>query len=190
LSWYELFPIISYIVQRGKCRHCQTHISLIYPFVEVMTGFLFMFCYITFGFEIELMTALFLVSMLMILFVSDIAYMLIPYIFLLLTPWYDLILGVLSGFLLIAVIIIVSNGGMGAGDMKLFCVLGIVLGWKNTLIAFFIAIFLGSLIGSYLMLVNKVKRKEPIPFGPYIVFGALVSYFYGEYMITLYMSLF
>lgn len=204
LSWYELFPIISYIVQRGKCRHCQTHISLIYPFVEVMTGFLFMFCYITFGFEIELMTALFLVSMLMILFVSDIAYMLIPNKILLfflpflmimriispLTPWYDSILGALSGFLLIAVIIIVSNGGMGAGDMKLFGVLGIVLGWKNTLIAFFIAIFLGSLIGSYLMLVNKVKRKEPIPFGPYIVFGALVSYFYGEYMITLYMSLF
>src|SRR5699024_12511541 len=70
LSWYELFPIISYIGQRGKCRHCQTHISLIYPSLAVMTGFLITFCYIPFRFVLSLMTALFLASMLLILFDS------------------------------------------------------------------------------------------------------------------------
>src|SRR5699024_2642767 len=106
-----------------------------------------------------------------------------------LTPWYDAIIGAIVGFGLIALIIIVSQGGMGAGDMKLFGVIGIVLGWKNVLLAFFIAAFLGAFIGGILMLVNKVKKKQPIPFGPYIVIGALISYFYGEQILTFYLSL-
>lgn len=203
LSWYELIPIISYLLQQGKCRNCDTHISLIYPIVEAFTGFLFAFSFMKIGFEVELVTALFFVSMLMIIFVSDITYMLIPNKILLfflpffilmrflspLTPWYDAIIGAIVGFGLIALIIIVSQGGMGAGDMKLFGVIGIVLGWKNVLLAFFIAAFLGAFIGGILMLVNKVKKKQPIPFGPYIVIGALISYFYGEQILTFYLSL-
>jgi leader peptidase (prepilin peptidase)/N-methyltransferase len=176
---------------------------LIYPIVEAFTGFLFAFSFMKIGFEVELVTALFFVSMLMIIFVSDITYMLIPNKILLfflpffilmrflspLTPWYDAIIGAIVGFGLIALIIIVSQGGMGAGDMKLFGVIGIVLGWKNVLLAFFIAAFLGAIIGGILMLVNKVKKKQPIPFGPYIVIGALISYFYGEQILTFYLSL-
>src|SRR5690625_3860285 len=134
LSWYELIPVVSYFIQRGKCRHCQTRISYIYPFIEFSTGLLFLFSYIKIGFQTELLTALFLASMLMILFVTDMTYMLIPNkillfflpIFILmrilspLTPWYDPIIGAFVGFLLIAVIIFVSKGGMGAGDMQLF----------------------------------------------------------------------
>src|SRR5699024_3857592 len=126
-----------------------------------------------------------------ILFVSDMTYMVIPNKILLfflpffilmriispITPWYDAIIGAIVGFLLIAFIILVSHGGMGAGDMKLFGVLGVVLGLKLTLLSFFMAAFLGALIGGIFMLVKKIKRKEPIPFGPYIVCGTLLSYF-------------
>lgn len=202
LSWYELIPIISYVIQRGKCRHCQTQISIIYPIIEVITGLLFVFCYMKVGFELELLTILLLVSMLMILFVSDITYMLIPNKILLfflplfilmriispLTPWNDAIIGAIVGYVLIAIIILASKGGMGAGDMKLLGLLGIVLGWQQTLLTFFIAAFLGAVIGGCLMLLNKVKKQEPIPFGPYIALGALLSYFYGEQMMTFYLS--
>ncbi|MEI3614925.1 prepilin peptidase [Pseudogracilibacillus sp. SO30301A] len=203
LKWYELIPIFSYIIQRGKCRNCSAKISSIYPIIEMLTGLLFAFSYAQIGFQLELITALLFISMLMIIFVSDISYMLIPNKVLLfflpffiliriispLIPWYDAIIGPVAGFGLIALIIIVSQGGMGAGDMKLFGVIGMVLGWKKVLLAFFIAAFLGAIIGGILMIVNKVKKKQPIPFGPYIVVGALVSYFYGEQILTFYLSL-
>src|SRR5699024_4302458 len=106
-----------------------------------------------------------------------------------LDPWYDAIFGAVSGFSFIAFIILFSKGGMGGGDMKLFGVLGIVLGWQNTLLTFFIAVFLGAIIGGVFMLIKKVKKRQAIPFGPYIVVGALISYFYGEQIVTIYVSL-
>jgi len=203
LHWYELIPVLSYMLQKVKCRTCKTPISFIYHIVELFTDYLFAFSFIQMGFAAELVTALLLVSMLMILFVSDMTYMIIPDKILLfflplfilmrilspLDPWYDAIIGAVVGFFLLAAIILLSKGGMGAGDMKLFGVLGIVLGWKNVLITFFIAAALGAVIGGSLMLFNKVGKKQPIPFGPYIGCGALISYFYGEQILTFYLSL-
>ncbi|MEI3606049.1 prepilin peptidase [Pseudogracilibacillus sp. SE30717A] len=204
LCWYELIPILSYLIQRGKCRNCKETISPIYPIIEIFTGLLFAFSYVQIGLKLELITALLLISMLMILFVSDLVYMVIPnkiLVFFLpyfiimriispLVPWYDAILGSVVGYLLIAIIILVSQGGMGAGDMKLFGVLGIILGWKQVLLTFFLAASLGAIIGGILLMLNKVKKKQPIPFGPYIVVGALISYFYGEEILIFYLSFF
>lgn len=204
LRWFELIPLLSYVTQRGKCRHCQGKISLLYPVIECGTGFLFMFSYMKFGWQFELIIALLLVSMLMIIFVTDLTYMVIPnhlllfflLIFLLLRiiypieAWYFSILGMVGGFSLIAVIIYVSRGGMGAGDMKLFAVLGLVLGIAKILLTFSLAAFLGSCIGALLLLLKKVHRKQPIPFAPYIAVAALISYFYGDSIISWYSSLF
>lgn len=203
LKYYELIPIISYVIQGGKCRNCKTKISFIYPFVEFMTGLLFVFSYIKLGFQLELIVAIIFMSLLMIIFVSDISYMLIPNkvlvfflpiiivarIFIPLEPWYDAIIGALVGYVLLAIIIIASKGGMGAGDMKLFGVMGIVLGWKSILLTFFLAALFGAVIGGMLMLFKKVKRGEPIPFGPFIVLAAIITYFYGELLIDIYLSL-
>src|SRR5690625_136657 len=65
LYWYELVPIISYLLQGGKCNKCKAKISPLYPAIEFTTGFLFMFSFKEFGFQLELMTALLLISMLM-----------------------------------------------------------------------------------------------------------------------------
>ncbi|MYL60831.1 prepilin peptidase, partial [Virgibacillus halodenitrificans] len=75
LSWYENIPLVSFIIQGGKCRHCQQPISFIYPITEVVTGIGFAVSYAVFGWQIELAIALLFVSMLMILFVTDITYM-------------------------------------------------------------------------------------------------------------------
>lgn len=204
LSAIELIPVLSYIIQRGKCRHCHSTISPLYPIIELSTGLLYLFSFYKLGFTIELVTALLFISMLVIIFVTDITYMLIPNKILLfflpflimlriispLTPWYDAIIGAVVGFGLVALIILVSKGGMGAGDMKLFGVLGIVVGWKLVLLTFFIAALFGAIVGGIMLAFNKVKRKQPIPFGPYIVVAAIITYFYGEQIVTLYLSIF
>src|SRR5690625_2443437 len=194
LLWYELIPIISYLKQHGKCRNCQKKISFIYPFIELLTGILFALSFAVVDFDPELITAVLLISMLMIIFVSDITYMVIPNKVLLfflpffiilrvinpLDPWWSPVAGVLIALVLISLIILISKGGMGGGDLKLFSLLGIVLGMKKVLLTFLISCMLGALIGVMLMFLGKIKQKEPMPFGPYIVFATIIAYFQGD----------
>ncbi|MBP2077339.1 prepilin peptidase [Oceanobacillus polygoni] len=203
LSWYELIPVLSYLMQGGKCRGCKDKISIIYPIGELLTGLLFALSYIRFEFQVEIIMAILFVSMLMIIFVTDMTYMLIPNKILLfflpifiimriiqpLEPWWSSIIGAVTGFGLIFIIILVSRGGMGAGDMKLFGVLGIVLGFENVLLTFFLSCLLGAVVGILLMLFKVVKRKQPIPFGPFIVIAALLTYFFGDAIVEWYVSL-
>lgn len=203
LGAYELIPIVSYVMQGGKCRTCQTSVSPIYPIVEMLTGSLFVFSYWKLGFTLELFTAILLISMLMILFVSDMTYMIIPNKVLLfflpllmiariitpLDPWYNSVIGAVVGFALLAVIIIVSKGGMGAGDMKLFGVLGIVLGLGKVLLTFFLAALFGAIVGGVFMMFKKVEKRQAIPFGPFIALAAIISFFYGDRIIQIYLSL-
>lgn len=202
LRFFELIPVLSYVIQGGKCRSCKAKISFMYPFVELMTGLLFAYAFIRLGLQLELIVALLLISLLMIIFVSDMYYMLIPdkvllfflplfiiaRIFIPLNPWYDAIIGAVVGYVLLAVIIIVSKGGMGAGDMKLFGVIGFILGWKLTLLTFFLAALFGAVVGGAFMMAKKVKKGQAIPFGPFIVLGAIVSYFHGQTLIDFYLS--
>jgi leader peptidase (prepilin peptidase) / N-methyltransferase len=136
----ELIPVFSYVLQKGKCRNCGAHISILYPLIELLTGCLFVFALIQIGFQMELLIALSLISLLVIIVVSDLAYMLIPdrilLLFLLifiierffipLDSWWNSIIGALGAFVVILLIALVSNGGMGGGDIKLFGVLGFV----------------------------------------------------------------
>ncbi|RCW66397.1 prepilin peptidase [Saliterribacillus persicus] len=204
LSYLELIPVFSYIFQRGKCKHCQQHISPIYPIIELSTGILFLFSFMRVGLTYELITAFLVVSLLMIVIVSDLNYMLIPNAILLfflplfifvriispLEPWYDMILGAVLGYVLLALIIIISRGGMGAGDMKLIALLGIILGWQDVLLTFFLASLYGTVISIALLLTRKWDRKKMIPFGPFIALAALTIYFFGEEIVELYISYF
>jgi leader peptidase (prepilin peptidase) / N-methyltransferase len=200
LKVYELIPVLSYLLQKGKCRGCQSRISPIYPIFEMLTGILFATAPLIIGWSGELVVALTLISMFMIIIVSDINYMLIPDkiliwfagIFLLeriiwpLTPWWDSILGAGSGFILLLIIAIVSKGGMGGGDIKLYALLGFVLGFKLVLLSFFLSTLFGAVIGGLAQLFKIVKRKQPIPFGPFIAAGTLSAYYWGTDLINLY----
>lgn len=202
LKAYELIPVVSYMLQKGKCRGCQSRISPIYPVFELLTGILFATAPLIIGWSGELVVALTLISMFMIIIVSDIHYMLIPDkiliwfagVFLLeriiwtLTPWWDSILGAGSGFLLLLIIAIVSKGGMGGGDIKLYALLGFVLGFKLVLLSFFLSTLFGAVIGGLALLFKIVKRKQPIPFGPFIAAGSLTAYYWGTDLINLYIQ--
>ncbi|MEH7379780.1 prepilin peptidase [Bacillus sp. JJ1533] len=203
LTAIELIPVFSYLLQGGKCRNCKTRISPIYASIELATAILFTISPILVGWSKELIIAWTLISLLVIVFVSDITYMIIPdkvlvffaplllieRIFVPLDPWWDMFAGSIIGFLLLYLIAIVSKGGMGGGDIKLYAVLGIALGWKLVLLSFFLATLIGTILGLIGMAFGKVKRGKPMPFGPSIVIGTLIAYFFGHELITLYIDL-
>ncbi|WP_312470989.1 prepilin peptidase [Neobacillus sp.] len=201
LTPFELIPVFSYIIQGGKCRGCQSRISPIYPIMELLTGILFATAPLVIGWSGELVVALSLISMLIIIVVSDINYMIIPDkiliwfagIFLLerilwpLTPWWDSLSGAVTGFILLLIIALVSKGGMGFGDVKLYALLGFVLGFKLVLLSFFFSTFFGAVIGGLALIFKIVKRRQPIPFGPFIAAGTLTAYYWGTEVIDYYL---
>ncbi|RFU71575.1 prepilin peptidase [Peribacillus saganii] len=204
LGPFELVPVISYAVFWGKCKHCGSRISPIYPSIELATGILFVFAFYKLGFTWELLIALTLISLLVIIFVSDLAYMLIPdkvliffavliaaeRIFVPLDPWWDMLAGAIFGFSLLFLIALISRGGMGGGDIKLYFVIGLALGFKLTLLSFFAATLLGALYGVGVIVAGKFKKGQAIPFGPFIALGTLLCFFYGERIMEWYVNSF
>ncbi|WP_262173462.1 prepilin peptidase [Saccharococcus sp. Marseille-Q5394] len=200
----DLIPILSYVALRGKCRGCGQKISPMYPFMEFITGVLFAFSYYHIGFTYELIIALLFVSLLVIITVSDFTYMLIPDRVLLpfaisllilrwpipTTPWWDSLLGAAVGFTVLYLIAVVSKGGMGGGDIKLFFVIGLVLGTVNTLLTLFLASLIGSVVGLYVLKKTGKGRKTPVAFGPSIAAAAVISYFFGADLVEWYQHLF
>ncbi|WP_442595256.1 prepilin peptidase [Neobacillus sp. D3-1R] len=199
----ELIPVLSYVFQRGKCRVCKTRISPLYPIMELLTGLLFVAAPLIMGWTSELWVAWTLISLFIIITVSDLAYMLIPDKILLffaglflfeklllpLTPWWDSLLAAAIGFILLLLISIVSRGGMGGGDIKLYALIGFVVGTKLVLLSFFLATLIGAVVGIIGIVVGLLERKKPIPFGPFIAIGTLLAYFYGDIIIESYLQL-
>ena len=203
LTSIDLIPVFSYIFLKGKCRTCGVKISPIYMITELLTGILFAFSYWKLGFSAELVVALLFISLLIIINVSDIAYMLIPdkillfflplliigRIFSPLSPWWDSLLGAFIGFGILYLIAVVSKGGMGGGDIKLFFLIGIVLGTVNSLLTLFVASVIGMIVGIIVLKIRRQGRKTPVPFGPSIAIAAVIIYFYGEALIEWYWNI-
>ncbi|MGX7596067.1 prepilin peptidase [Planococcus plakortidis] len=204
LTALDLVPVFSYLFLRGKCRNCGSSIHWVYPLMEAITAVLFTTVFLKFGFTPELIVGLLFVSMLVIITVSDIAYMLIPdkvllpfaavllgmRLFVPLDPWWDSLLGAAVGFSVLLLIATLSKGGMGGGDIKLFFVIGLALGTAGTLLTLFLASFIGAVAGIILLRVRKQGRKTPIPFGPSIALSAVLVYLWGEQFIGWYVNLF
>ncbi|MEC2306998.1 prepilin peptidase [Bacillus atrophaeus] len=203
LSYAELIPVFSFFLQKGRCKSCAQKLSLMYPAAELWTAGLFTAAYLRFGLSGELFVALLLISLLSIIVASDIHYMLIPDSVLMfflpfliagrmiapLPAWYDSLSGAAAGFFMLVLIAVLSKGGIGGGDIKLFAVLGIALGVKMLIAAFVLAVFIGMLYGACGTLSGKLDRKQPIPFAPAIAAGSLVSYLYGEEILSLYVKI-
>jgi leader peptidase (prepilin peptidase)/N-methyltransferase len=202
LTALDLVPVFSFVFLKGKCRTCGEGIHWVYPLMEFITAGLFALSFWKFGFTPELIVAILFVSLLVIITVSDIAYMLIPdkvllpigivllalRLFIPLDPWWDAIAGALVGFGLLLLIAIVSKGGMGGGDIKLFFVIGLVLGVSGTLLTLFLASLIGAVAGIFMLRKSDTGRKTPVPFGPSIALGAVITYFWGADLLAWYMG--
>jgi leader peptidase (prepilin peptidase) / N-methyltransferase len=203
LTAKELVPVFSYMFQGGKCSRCKAAISPIYPLTELMTGLLFLAAPLVLGWTSELFAAWTLISLFMIVFVSDIKYMIIPdkvllvfagiflfvRIFVPLTPWWDGLLGGAAAFLALLFIAVISKGGMGGGDIKLMALVGFAVGTKLVILSFFLATLYGAVFGMIGLAAGTVKKGKPIPFGPFIGLGTLTAYFFGDELISAYLEL-
>ncbi len=97
-------------------------------------------------------------------------------------------MGAVVGFGILYIIAVLSNGGMGGGDIKLFFLIGLVLGTIDTLLTLFLAAVIGMIVGITMLSKNKQGRKTPIPFGPSIALAAVIVYFYGDVLINWYLG--
>ncbi len=190
LKWYELIPVFSYLIQKGKCRNCKQNISIFYPVIEIITGSLFAVSYYSFGISYELGIALTLVSLFSIVIVSDLTYLMIPdevtfFCAILILIFQFLNLGIKggifqlgSGILTFSVMYLIMLFGnflfkkesLGGADVKLMLISGFVL---HPILGLFV-IFLASSIALPISLVLYLTNKEHIiPFGPFIVASIL-----------------
>ena len=202
LKPWDLIPVISYLLSKGRCRYCGSAFSPRYAIVELLTAFLFAWCFQIFGPTPELIKALILTSFFIVITFIDYDHQLILDKVLLwlsgtgvvinlwlgsVTPLDMLIAGLIGGGLLL-IIALVSRGGMGGGDIKFAAALGLCFGWQYLLLTLLLSFIIGG-IGGVLLLVCKIKgRKDFIPFGPFIALGALVSLLYGNHIINWYIG--
>lgn len=209
LKWYDLFPIVSYGILKGKCRYCQKNIPLLYPIVELLMGSLTLFLFIRFGFSWDFLILFFVFSLLIVTLGYDILHMMVVDIIIWLgialalawqimskgdASWIKLIAtvgyGVLIGFALPLILVIISRGKwMGEGDISLGIMAGILLGYPNILIAYIIAFISGAIVGLLLITFRGRKMNDAIPFGPFLVLGSVVAFFAGNAIVTWYLNI-
>ncbi len=197
LKWYDLIPILSFIMLGGKCRKCKKEISYIYPLFELITGVLYVYAYISFGISIEFIMALIFISSLIIITISDIKYMEIPdQIFVFSIPIIVLIkivilfinermtllsvsnifLDIIISFLVIITIKFLGDKlfkkeSLGGGDIKLMLLIGAVIGYKLSIIVIFLASFLALPVAIIILLKHN---KNILPFGPFLSLAAII----------------
>lgn len=198
----DLIPIVSFLWLKGKCRYCQERVSFRYPLVELLTGILFLITYGVFGLQALLLKYLFIISLLIIITMIDLELQLIPDILVLMVfcwaflwqlflpqiSWWQTILGASIGGGILLAIAVLSNGGMGGGDIKLMFAAGFFLGFNQTLLVLFIAFVTGGILGGLLLYTGKKEKKSPIPFGPFLALGILIACLWGEKIIDLYLK--
>jgi leader peptidase (prepilin peptidase)/N-methyltransferase len=194
LAWYDNIPVLSYLVLRGRCRTCAMHISWRYPIVEAITAILLVLAYVALGPSADFLVALVLLPALVAMTAIDLQHQMIPDAITLpgiavgflmnlglgRLSWLDCVIGIVIGGGVFFVIILLSRGGMGGGDLKLGAMLGAFLGWKALLFALFVAIVLGGVIGATLLITGVRGRKDPIPFGPFLAAGGAMALVWGE----------
>lgn len=194
LSVLDLIPVFSYIGLKGKCRYCGTRISPIYPFGELLTMVIFILIPFYLGISKELIIAYPFLMVMITVTLSDLHYQIIPNritypaivlmlilrIFIRDYSYWNYLIGALIGGGLLLIFAVLSRGGMGGGDIKLFVLIGLVLGWQNTLLALFLSTAVGAVIGGFLLILKVIERKQLIPFGPFIFIGTVITYFLGN----------
>lgn len=205
LNWYENIPIISYLLQVGRCRHCKTTIAIQYPIVELLMGILTLILYSRYGFSISFGGYFILTASLLTISYIDIQLQIIPdsltlpgivagFIFSLVNPqlyWLDSILGILIGGGGLYIVswgyrLLRKKNGMGGGDIKLLAMLGSFLGWQSISFILFISSITGLLIGSLVLLRQNWGIKTKIPFGPFLSFSAICYLFFSEPFFALF----
>ncbi|PPR62993.1 MAG: Type 4 prepilin-like proteins leader peptide-processing enzyme [Alphaproteobacteria bacterium MarineAlpha4_Bin2] len=209
ISAIDNIPLLSFAFLRGRCRHCGYRISWRYPLIEFVSMLLGLILTYALGFSWALVAASIFAFLSLAILLIDLDHMLIPNI--LVIPLFfiglavnamgtftipiNAILGAIAGylgFLFIARIarVVFGRPALGSGDIKLFSALGAWLGILHLPIALFFACIVGSFIGLAMLHRNIGNDGRYVPFGPFLVFGGLLTLLFGDGIFTSYQSFF
>ncbi|MBT3425026.1 MAG: prepilin peptidase [Gammaproteobacteria bacterium] len=206
ISALHNIPVISYLLLKGRCRHCQAAISLRYPLLELTTGIATIIVIMLFGPTEKGLLACLLTYALIALSQIDFETKLLPDDITLPMLWLGLIvnssgiftdlksalLGAVLGYLALWTVyqgfrIATGKEGMGFGDFKLLALLGAWLGWQALPFIILISSILGTLVGVTLILMGR-DRNDAIPFGPYLAAAGWISLLWGDLILSRYLQ--
>ena len=213
VSAYDNIPVLSYLLLRGKCRHCSASISVLYPLVELATAGLFLVMYYRFGLTLEFLLALVFLAVLVPIFVIDVQHYIIPNVliitglilgFLIVCAiayqrsdvWYLLIrlIGAVAGGSALWVVAVIGTAAlrkkaMGGGDIKLMALIGLFLGaWPELAMVIAFSALGGAIVGTTLILSGVKSRESPIPYGPFLAGAAVLILLWGDILWRLYLQ--
>ncbi|MDH5631945.1 MAG: A24 family peptidase [Gammaproteobacteria bacterium] len=207
-AWQNI-PVLSYLLQKGKCRHCDKPISPRYPVTEIMTMILSVIVIGQLGPNWHSVSFLFLTWSLIALSLIDFDHKLLPDDITLPVMWAGLALaltgigpvdvksslaGAIIGYgslWLIFQLFRLATGkeGMGYGDFKLFALLGAWLGWQQLPLIIILSSFVGAAVGIGNILIRNHHRSTPIPFGPFLCAAGFIAMLWGDTLIDQYLQL-
>jgi len=212
LSPIDLIPVFSYLWLRRRCRYCQSPIPRRLFWVEVGSGFLFAFVYWHYGLSIEFAVTAFYGSLFVVLGVIDLEHKLIlnkivypaavvaliisiflPQSEIFFLPWPASLNGIFGGaigFVFLLIPLLIYRGGMGWGDVKMAALIGLITGFPLVLVALLMGVILGGLVAGILLLLKIKKRKEAIPFGPFLSLATIATLLWGSDILNWYLGLF
>jgi len=207
LKWYDLVPFVSFVLLFGKCRYCKNPISFQYPLVELGTALIFSLIYWKFGISLNSLFMILASCVLIVAFVYDILnlmladwlvylgilvwiiWLVLKYFFVSHFSFLDPLYGglALGGF--IALLVLVSRERwMGAGDIGLGFLVGLISGWPNVLVNFLASFVLGALFGIVAIVLKQKKLQSQVAFAPFLILGMWIAVFWGKDIIWWYIK--
>ena len=201
IAWYDNIPLVSYIALRGRCRHCDKRIGLIYPAVELVAALLVSACVLVYGLTFEAAIAAFFCCVLVAISAVDLKHRIVPDRIVLPAtvvvlvaqtlrePSLEWLLCALGASLFLFLAVLAYPAGMGMGDVKLALLMGAALG-KYVAVALMLGMIAALVPGLYLLVRHgQAARKMAIPFAPFLALGSIVALFWGEWILDSYMKL-
>lgn len=213
LSSKELIPIVSFLMQKGQCRHCGKKIAWQYPLVEGLTGIIFavtIWFFVKSNLGLNLYDLTFLILWLVglaaaiVIAVADLRFKIIPNgallillllgLFVLSLRWYydgslvagkDFMASAIQTLFLTSIWFFSQGRAMGLGDAKLIFATSLILGFPASLSAFLFSFWLGGVISLVLLMSRAYGLKSQLPFGPFILVGSLLAYFFSPAFLNL-----
>lgn len=196
----NLIPLISFIIQKGKCAYCKKKISLAYPVIELTSVLSFFILYLNEPEMSRFIISAMLFSFLILIFFYDLFYQethdafMLPAILLAFAAsiWQnqaiDSFYGAVIGSVFFGLQWLMSKGKwVGSGDIRIGAFMGFTLGWQNTIAALLLSYVLGTIASLYLLATKKASGKSMIPLGPFLVLGTVTVFFYGHTLIDWYL---
>lgn len=202
LQWFELIPLVSFLLQKGKTRCCRKHLSLQYPLSELLCGIGFVFLYYSSSSLLMYIISLCIFSSFFVIFIADLKYEVIPMEMIIIGFLSALVfhaipsirLGPLlpfmysafgAGLFFFGIWVLTKGKAMGDGDIYLASLLGFLLGFPQIIISLYAAFLTGALVGVILICSRKKSLKAHIPFGPFLILGYGITLLWGEKILEI-----